>query len=86
MTDTTQRVYEYILRFKREFDGLAPSLREICMVCGLSSTSQATYHLRRLEEQGKVLLLGGHASRGIMVVGGRWEISAAEKGPDGVRG
>lgn len=77
MTDTTQRVYDYIVWFKREYDGLAPSVREICLECGLSSTSTAVYHLRRLVEQGLLRVLGGRLNRGIMVVGGQWGLSTA---------
>ena len=75
MRDTTQRVYDYIVWFKHEYDGLSPSLREICLECGLGSTSLAVYHLRRLVDEGRVRMLGSGMSRGIMVVGGMWGLT-----------
>ncbi len=35
--------------------GYPPTLRELCTLCGLSSTSQAHYHLARLVRLGRIV-------------------------------
>jgi len=67
------QVFKFIVDYKREHDGLAPTVREIMRGVGVGSTSVVVYHLERLEGQGRIRLLGWGRSRGIMVVGGRWE-------------
>ena len=68
------RVFDYIVKYKMTHDGCAPGLRDIVQACGLSSTSVAYYHLRRLESQGRIRLTD-FGVRQIAVVGGRliWE-------------
>ena len=70
MNDTAEGVYEFILRYKALHDGVAPTLREIGVACGINSTSVVAYNLGKLEAAGKIKLSGG--SRGIEVIGGRW--------------
>jgi SOS-response transcriptional repressor LexA len=70
MNDTAQGVYEFILRYKQAHDGIAPTLREIGVACGISSTSVVVYNLDKLEAVGKIRLSG--RNRAIEVVGGRW--------------
>lgn len=66
----------YIVGYKRGHDGLSPTIREMQAACGISSTSVTTWLLDKLEGQGKVRLLRGEGGvlRGVMVVGGRWDL------------
>lgn len=50
---TTQRVLSFIRDYWAE-RGYPPTVREIQVGCGLSSTSVAAYHLRVLERQGQL--------------------------------
>lgn len=46
-----------ILAYLREYakrHGYSPSIREICIHTGISSTSVVAFHLRRLEELGHI--------------------------------
>lgn len=70
MNERTERVLDYIIEHKQRHDGLAPSIRDICDVCAISSTSVATYHLDKLQAAGKIKRMYGMP--GIVVVGGRW--------------
>ena len=63
-----QGVYKYIIKYKRDNDGLSPSMREI-MAQGVSSTSVVAWHLNKLEQEGKI---NGGGVRGIKVTGGEW--------------
>jgi len=49
----TDRVYEYILSFT-EKNSYPPSVREMCDALGISSTATIVYHLRKLEDAGKL--------------------------------
>lgn len=64
-------LYQYIVNYKRRFDGNSPTRREICEDCGISSTSVATYKLHQLEAAGLIKLAAGRAGH-ISVVGGEW--------------
>lgn len=68
-----QKAYDFIVQFKTDHDGIAPTLREICDNVGISSTSVCSNVLRRLEKRGLVLLWD-EVSRGIKVVGGVWQL------------
>ena len=63
-----KQVYEFIVKYKTENDGLSPSMREI-MGQGVSSTSVVDWHLKKLEQEGKISCNG---VRGIKVIGGEW--------------
>lgn len=52
-TDMTDRIYEYLQRVIPE-QGYAPSVREICEAVGLKSPSTVHFHLKRLQEQGRI--------------------------------
>jgi len=54
MTDTTERVYEFI----RKSDD-RPSLEDIRRGCGLASRSVALYHVRKLAEAGRIIFVSG---------------------------
>ena len=53
LTEMQQLVFESILKYKSQY-GYAPSIREICQMVGLASTSSVYGHLRMLEEKGYI--------------------------------
>jgi len=67
----TTEIYNYIVSYKLEHDGVAPSVREICAGCNVSSTSVTIYHLSKLEIAGKIKRYG-EGARNIIVTGGKW--------------
>jgi hypothetical protein len=71
-------LFDYIVSHKRKYDGLAPTMRDICANVGISSTSQAKTMLKRLVDVGKIKLIPGKAC-GITVVGGRWSMGSEER-------
>lgn len=48
-----QNVYESILQYQR-VNGYAPTIREICKMVGVASTSSVYAHLKILEEKGYI--------------------------------
>lgn len=54
MTNTTERVYEFI----RKSDD-RPSLEEIKRGCGLASKSVVLYHVRKLAAEGRIIHIPG---------------------------
>lgn len=63
------RIVEFIREFIEEKD-YPPSIRDIQIGCGISSTSVVDYNLRRLEEKG-LLRRDREVSRGIELLDGR---------------
>jgi SOS-response transcriptional repressor LexA len=63
-------VFDFIVRYKTDNDGLSPTYREIGEECGISSTSVVRYYLVKLQDGG--LITFGKKGRGIKVIGGRW--------------
>lgn len=51
LTDTEQKVLESISAYQRRH-GYAPTVRELCPLVGLSSTSSVAAHLMALEKKG----------------------------------
>ncbi len=49
----TEETYNFILTFIRE-NGFPPTVREICSSMNFDSTSTAAYHLKKLEQIGKI--------------------------------
>jgi SOS-response transcriptional repressor LexA len=75
LSPTKQKVYDFILGFKAEHDGCAPSMIEIAKACGLKSTSTARYHLGGLESLELIRCnygKGKSKSRMIEIVGAQW--------------
>lgn len=66
-----QRVYGFIIEYKRTHDGCAPTIREIMAACGYNSTSAVYYILQRLAQDG-VITMSATNSRSICVVGAEW--------------
>lgn len=71
MTYQAQLLFEYIIRYKKENDGVAPSYQEMVDGCGLTTKSRVREYLDELVALNKIELLPG--PRGIMVVGGVWD-------------
>jgi hypothetical protein len=74
MSETTERVFRYVVEFKRAHDGISPTVREIAGGCRLGTTTVVN-HLRILQQQKKIRAMGFGYSRGIVVAGGRWVIT-----------
>ncbi len=66
---TREHVFAFVVQYKREHDGLSPTISEIADACYLHP-STARYHLTRLELEGRIRITG---RRGIEVIGGAWE-------------
>lgn len=66
-------VYNYIVAYKTRNDGNAPTMREIMDACNIGSTGTVSALLRTLCERGLIRLHSHNATRGIIVVGGKWQ-------------
>lgn len=67
------KVFMYLIEYKRTHDGCAPSTREIAEACSISTTSMVRYYLKLLVKDGRIRIAGSFkASRTIEVVGGSW--------------
>jgi len=64
------RVFEFIVEYKREHDGTAPSIKEIAQSCFLSK-STVKHHLFMLEREKRIRVVG---RRAIEVIGGSWDM------------
>ena len=53
MTLRQSAVYNGILEYQK-VHGFAPSIRELCVICGLASTSSVYSHLKSLEKLGYI--------------------------------
>lgn len=53
LTEKQQNVYESIVRYQK-VNGFAPTIREICKMVGVASTSSVYAHLKILEEKGYI--------------------------------
>jgi SOS-response transcriptional repressor LexA len=72
-TPRRQQVYDFIVAFKQDHDGVAPSVAEIRKACGISSNSVVIDSLNGLERLGMIECdYGSGRSRMITVCGGRW--------------
>lgn len=67
-----QDILRYIVRYKTGHDGNSPTLRQIMVGCGVSSTSSVVGILRRLRRDGYIRMPDTGDARAIEVVGGRW--------------
>ena len=74
LTPKQQAMLETIIRFKKEHDGLSPTIRELMALTGSKSTSVVEFHLEGLERGGRIRRIGVGTSRGIAVNGGRWSM------------
>lgn len=53
ITKSQQAVLDGIIAYQKEH-GYAPSIRELCEICNLASTSSVASHLKTLEEKGYI--------------------------------
>lgn len=51
LTKRQAQVYECIISYQNK-KGYAPTVRELCAMIGVSSTSTITLHLKKIEEMG----------------------------------
>lgn len=66
-------VYDFILKFKIDHDGIAPSVAEITEGCQLHSTSAVNHYLNSLVLFGMIKCdYGNGKSRMISIPGARW--------------
>lgn len=70
-TAVRERMLLEIVNYKREHDGISPTVRELAASCEISSTSVTKYHLSVLVLEGKITMQFAEA-RSIQVVGGLW--------------
>jgi len=64
-------VFRFLIAYKRDHDGNAPTLREIAQACCLARAT-VKYHLLLLEKEGRIRWQGGRA---IEIRGGSWEFA-----------
>ncbi|MCL4238593.1 MAG: hypothetical protein KJ047_10130 [Anaerolineae bacterium] len=74
---TRERVFRFIVEYKRQHDGLSPAIKEISRACVLH-TSTVKYHLLKLENQGRIRING---RRAIEVIGGVWNLPDQPEAP-----
>ena len=59
-------IYAFVRGFKKLNNGKSPTLRQIMAACDISSTSVAAYHLRGLEKQGAIFIVGKGSSHSVI--------------------
>jgi SOS-response transcriptional repressor LexA len=70
-----QRVYHFIVQYKKGHDGNSPTIREIMDGCELTSTSLVRYYLIELARHGLIRMPEKGAAAKIEVIGGYWMIT-----------
>lgn len=78
-TERLEKLYGFIVDYKRQNDGIAPSIVEMGEHLGIRSTSLVGYYLRRLVADGRIVM-EKKRSRHISVPGGCWSMAS-----DGLR-
>jgi len=76
-----RRVYEFIVAYKRQHDGNAPTMQEIGDACFLGKTT-VFFHLQQLEKHGLIRRpepkLGNRYCQKIEIVGGHWNLKESQ--------
>lgn len=71
-----ERVYDFIVAYKKSHDGNSPTFREIMEDCEVLSTSTVVYYLDKLGKRGLIRRpeprIGSRYATMIEVVGGQW--------------
>ena len=62
-----EKVYNFLVKYIKK-NGYAPTIREICMGTGLSSTSSVYVYLQKLEDEGRIEMKR-NSPRAIKLVG-----------------
>jgi hypothetical protein len=74
--DPKERIFWYIVEYKRNHDGNSPTMREIMVGCGISTTSMVYLYLNQMKAAGLIRRpepeSGIRCSASIEVVGGEW--------------
>ena len=78
MSKLDEKVYDFIVSYKRKNDGLSPSYREIGRYLDASSTSVVKNVLTHLQNNNRIEIIPGKAA-GIMIVGGHWSMASEER-------
>jgi len=68
-------ILDFIVQYKRDNDGISPSIREIAASCDMSQGG-TVYALERLIESGEIRKIGTYYSRSICVTGGEWRLTS----------
>lgn len=66
------KIFRYIVQYKMENDGCAPTYEEIMEACGVSTKSMVNYVLLKLQKKGKIYIPDDSTRRYIRVIGGSW--------------
>lgn len=69
------RVYDFIVAWKKAHDGNSPSIRQLTDECNTGSTSVTAHILEKLESEGRIKVEDRQA-RQIVVIGGEWRMAA----------
>lgn len=67
--ETARKVLEFLVHYKKAFDGASPSLREIAKNCGIKSHTHAEKELEKLVEIGAIVIK--NSPRRILILGGK---------------
>jgi len=67
-----QRIFKFIIEYRKSHNGDSPTLREICVGANVSSTSVVAYYLDRFEYYGLVKLNGQLKMRNIHIPNSAW--------------
>lgn len=68
----TDDMFDWMVDYKKANNGNSPSRREIQRGMDLSSVSIVTYHLKMLQNDGRISIMDGG---GIIIPGGRWSFN-----------
>jgi SOS-response transcriptional repressor LexA len=68
--ETRERVFRFIVQYKSQHDGIAPSYGEIMEACGIKSRGHVNHVLTALDAEG--LICKGEGYRNLSIPGGRW--------------
>jgi SOS-response transcriptional repressor LexA len=66
---TRDKIFNFIVKYKSEHDGLAPSNKEMAQACFISISS-VKHHIFMLEREDRIRVKG---RRAIEVTGGNWK-------------
>lgn len=70
-----QTIYDFIVTYKNENNGCAPSYREVGAVVGVESPSLSFYYLKQLSDM-ELITLNSGSRRDICVVNSNWTAPA----------
>ena len=68
-------VYQYIVNYKIQCDGVSPTIRQICKGTNVSSTYVVYTHIEKLKDDGRITYILGDKGKvsGYAVTGGQWK-------------